>query len=286
MQPRNTQPRHLDNVDAPPSPGSSGRCSCRITEAKQGRLVRVIMLMLSDGGARPPEAAPSPPTPPLGPVVLRQSRQESGGELGQLKKARRGGAKAGALHPARGRLRLAPPLTALWLLRGRSMPFASGVGCSLASSPAGHRPSASPRAVHSRARRRRRASPRRHACLLTREPIEGVRWRRAPAQTEQRPRAQRSLLRPSVACARCCLRCYPRRSPLSFPGTSPESNVAMRARCAPRRVHGADSHPCPHTEQRPLLRPSFARHRGPAARRAGRAGSAKSSMHMYVHVEV
>merc|ERR1712086_467960 len=175
MQPRNTQPRHLDNVDAPPSPGSSGRCSCRITEAKQGRLVRVIMLMLSDGGARPPEAAPSPPTPPLGPVVLRQSRQESGGELGQLKKARRGGAKAGALHPARGRLRLAPPLTALWLLRRRSMSFASGVGCSLASSPAGHRPSASPRADHSRARRRRRASPRRHAYLLTREPIEGVR---------------------------------------------------------------------------------------------------------------
>ena len=86
-----------------------------------------------------------------------------------------------------------------------------------------------------------------------------ARWRRAPAQTEQRPRAQRSLLRPSVACARCCLRCYPRRPPLSFPGTSPESNVAMRARCAPRRVHGADSHPCPHTEQRPLLRPSVAR---------------------------
>ena len=175
MQPRNTQPRHLDNVDAPPSPGSSGRCSCRITGAEQGRLVRVSILGLSNGGARPPEAAHPPPTPPLGPVVLRQSRQESGGELGQLKKARRGGAKAGALHPARGRLRLAPPLTALWLLRRRSMSFASGVGCSLASSPVGHRPSASPHADHSRARRRRRASPRRHACLLTREPIEGVR---------------------------------------------------------------------------------------------------------------
>ena len=67
MQPRNTQPRHLDNVDAPPSPGSSGRCSCTITEAEQGRLVRVSILMLSDGGARPPEAAPSPPTPPLAP---------------------------------------------------------------------------------------------------------------------------------------------------------------------------------------------------------------------------
>ena len=103
MQPRNTQPRHLDNVDAPASPGSSGRCSCRITGAEQGRLVRVSILGLSNGGARPPEAAHPPPTPPLGPVVLRQSRQESGGELGQLKKARRGGAKAGALHPARGR---------------------------------------------------------------------------------------------------------------------------------------------------------------------------------------
>ena len=175
MQRRNTQPRHLDNVDAPPSLVSSGRCSCRITGAEQGRLVRVSILGLSNGGARPPEAAHPPPTPPLGPVVLRQSRQESGGELGQLKKARRGGAKAGALHPARGRLRLAPPLTALWLLRRRSMSFASGVGCSLASSPVGHRPSASPHADHSRARRRRRASPRRHACLLTREPIEGVR---------------------------------------------------------------------------------------------------------------
>ena len=49
--------------------------------------------------------------------------------------------------------------------------------------------------------------------------------------------AQRSLLRPTVACAHCCLRClrcYRRRSPLSFPG---------RSRCAPRRVHGADPHP-------------------------------------------
>ena len=104
-----------------------------------------------------------------------------------------------------------------------------------------------------------------------------ARWRRAPAQTEQRPRAQRSLLRPSVACARCCLRCYPRRPPLSFPGTSPESNVAMRARCAPRRVHGADSHPCPHrlahTEQRPLLRPSVARVRCRSAAPAATAAA-------------
>ena len=273
MQPRNTQPRHLDNVDAPPSPGSSGRCSCRITGAEQGRLVRVSILGLSNGGARPPEAAHPPPTPPLGPVVLRQSRQESGGELGQLKKARRGGAKAGALHPARGRLRLAPPLTALWLLRRRSMPFAWGVGCSLASSPAGHRPSGSPRADHSRARRHRRASPRCHACLHTREPIEGLRagalrrrrssdraavaapphrcvrtllpplppllppalppflprqvslraqasaWRRSPP----RPRAEQSLLRPSVACARCCLR-RPAATAAAppFPGASRE----------------------------------------------------------------
>ena len=160
MQPRNTQPRHLDNVDAPPSLVSSGRCSCRITGAEQGRLVRVSILGLSNGGARPPEAAHPPPTPPLGPIVLRQSRQESGGELGQLKKARRGGAKAGALHPARGRLRLASPLTALQPLRRRRSHSsdASGVGCFLAPSPAALSPAASPRTDRSPARRRRRPS--------------------------------------------------------------------------------------------------------------------------------
>ena len=166
--------------------------------------------------ARPPEAAPPPPTPPLGPVVpRRQSRQESGGELGQLKKkARRGGAKAGALHPARGRLRLAPPLTALWLLRRRSMSFASGVGCSLASSPVGHRPSASPHADHSRARRRRRASPRCHACLHTREPIEGL---RAGALRRRRSSDRAAVAAPPLRCVRTLLPPLPPLLPPALP---------------------------------------------------------------------
>ena len=262
MQPRNTQPRHLDNVDAPPSPGSSGRCSCRITGAEQGRLVRVSILGLSNGGARPPEAAHPPPTPPLGPVVLRQSRQESGGELGQLKKARRGGAKAGALHPARGRLRLAPPLTALWLLRRRSMPFASGVGCSLASSPAGHRPSASPHADHSRARRRRRASPRRHACLLTREPIEGVRAggalrRRRSSDRARSGRCSAPPLRAPAAASAATPDAPPFPSPVRLPRVMWQCARAARQERAWRRfpslsAHGAATADPPLRRARPL----------------------------------
>ena len=50
MQPRNTQPRHLDNVDAPPSPGSSGAAHAELAEAEQGRLVPGRILALSDDG--------------------------------------------------------------------------------------------------------------------------------------------------------------------------------------------------------------------------------------------
>ena len=231
--------------------------------SRAGRLVRVSILGLSDGGARPPEAAHPPPTPPLGPVVLRQSRQESGGELGQLKKARRGGAKAGALHPARGQLRLAPPLTALWLLRRRSMPFASGVGCSLASSPAGHRPSASPRADHSRARRRRRASPRRHACLLTREPIEGVRAggalrRRRSSDRARSGRCSAQRLRAPAAASAATPDAPPFPSPVRLPRVMWQCARAQERawrRFPSLSAHGAATADPPLRRARPLPPP-------------------------------
>ena len=81
-------------------------------------------------------------------------------EARRARAARRGGAEAGALHPARGRHRLAPQLTALRPLRRRTTGVAQkatpGVGCSLDPSPAA--PSPGRLTAHSAARRRRRAS--------------------------------------------------------------------------------------------------------------------------------
>ena len=65
-------------------------------------------------------------------------------EARRARAARRGGAEAGALHPARGRHRLAPQLTALRPLRRRTTGVAQkatpGVGCSLDPSPAAPSP--------------------------------------------------------------------------------------------------------------------------------------------------
>ena len=65
-------------------------------------------------------------------------------EARRARAARRGGAEAGALHPARGRHRLAPQLTALRPLRRRAAGVAQkatpGVGCSLDPSPAAPSP--------------------------------------------------------------------------------------------------------------------------------------------------
>ena len=111
------------------------------------------------------------------------------------KKSRRGGAKAGALHPARGRLRLAPPLTALWLLRRRSMSFAlrSLPGCRLLSCLVTRRPS--PVRLAARGPLACSPPPPRFPALPRLPPHARAyrgpaRWC-TPAQTEQRPRSGR-----------------------------------------------------------------------------------------------
>ena len=80
------------------------------------------------------------PTPHLPPRQTFGSRSEAR----RARAARRGGAEAGALHPARGRHRLAPQLTALRPLRRRTTGVAQkatpGVGCSLDPSPAAPSP--------------------------------------------------------------------------------------------------------------------------------------------------
>ena len=83
---------------------------------------------------------PPPTTYHLPPRLTFGSRSEAR----RARAARRGGAEAGALHPARGRHRLAPQLTALRPLRRRATGVAQkatpGVGCSLDPSPAAPSP--------------------------------------------------------------------------------------------------------------------------------------------------
>ena len=78
------------------------------------------------------------------PTYLTPPGKPSAGLRGRARAARRGGAEAGALHPARGRHRLAPQLTALRPLRRRAAGVAQkatpGVGCSLDPSPAAPSP--------------------------------------------------------------------------------------------------------------------------------------------------
>ena len=89
-------------------------------------------------------------------------------EARRARAARRGGAEAGALHPARGRHRLAPQLTALRPLRRRTTGVAQkatpGVGCSLDPSPAA--PSPGRLTAHGACSPPPPRVPRRHACPL------------------------------------------------------------------------------------------------------------------------
>ena len=78
------------------------------------------------------------------PSLPPQQTFGSRSEARRARAARRGGAEAGALHPARGRHRLAPQLTDLRPLRRRATGVAQkatpGVGCSLDPSPAAPSP--------------------------------------------------------------------------------------------------------------------------------------------------
>ena len=152
---------------SPPSPPWRQRLSPRSTYSGRRTRVRVgtaahiakycpVLLFTARDGlcgkVKPPHL---PPT-----AYLPRQTFGSRSEARRARAARRGGAEAGALHPARGRHRLAPQLTALRPLRRRTTGVAQkatpGVGCSLDPSPAA--PSPGRLTAHSAARRRRRAS--------------------------------------------------------------------------------------------------------------------------------
>ena len=147
-----------------------------------------------------------------------------------------------ALHPARSRLRLASPLTALQPLRRRRSHSsdALGVGRFLAPSPAALSPAASPRTDRSVAcSPHRRVSPRRHACPLSCHAPRAdgaLAPDGAPGQTEQRPRTGRCSAPPPPPLP-------PLRPSLSV---SHEGMWCVRA----QRVHGGNPHPCPRSRAR------------------------------------
>ena len=156
-------------------------------------------------------------------------------EARRARAARRGGAEAGALHPARGRHRLAPQLTALRPRAG--VPQASLLkrrlrhACPLTRHPPRPRPAASPLTERSAARRRRRAS--RAATLALALTRSAQAERSSLAQTEQRPR-QRSLLRPPDA--RAAAAAAVAASSLSLPPPAPPRMplALTRALCSGR----------------------------------------------------
>ena len=105
-------------------------------------LLNTVPFCCSQLGTASAAKSSRPHRPPyhLPPQLTFGSRSEAR----RARAARRGGAEAGALHPARGRHRLAPQLTALRPLRRRTTGVAQkatpGVGCSLDPSPAAPSP--------------------------------------------------------------------------------------------------------------------------------------------------
>jgi len=194
-----------------------------------------VILTHSQLGAASAAKSNWPHRPTTVPPSHRHHRQTFGSrsEARRARAARRGGAKAGALHPARGRHRLAPQLTALRPLRRcttASLKKRRRVWAApLTRHPPRPRPAASPLTERSAARRRRRAS--RAATLALALTRSAQAERSSLAQTEQRPR-QRSLLRPSSRAPRA--RCAAAAAP-------PSPSVSRRMVCGARSSSTAAS---------------------------------------------
>ena len=153
----------------------------------------------------------------------------------------KGGAGAGALLPARGRHRLAPPLTALRPLCRRAAGVAQSDGrvwaAPLPRHPPRPRPAASPRTERSAARRRRRAS---RAATLAPSPDAH------PAQTALRDR--RSSDRASGRCS-----APPSRAPrarCAAAAAPPSPSVSRRMVCGARTRSAHGSSPPPYQPRR------------------------------------
>ena len=204
--------------------------------------------------APPPTYLPPPTTANLRLQSKPSAPARARSEARRARAARRGGAEAGALHPARGRHRLAPQLTALRPLRRRATASLKSDGrvwaAPLPRHPPRPRPAASPRTERSAARRRRRAS---RAATLAPSPDAH------PAQTALRDRRSSDRARgrcsahPSRARrARAAAAAAAAPSSPSFPPCVVRASACARTRSArqrprpypPRTSCGRDTNVC------------------------------------------
>ena len=222
----------------------------------------VLLFTARDGLCGKVKLAPPPTYLPPSHHGKPSAPARARSEARRARAARRGGAEAGALHPARGRHRLAPQLTALRPLRRRAAGVAQkatpGVGCSLDPSPAAPSPgrltahgalgcSPPPPRV-----------PRRHACPC----LDALCASRARVSGTDGAATAPAVAAPPPRRARCR-----RRRRRRLLAVSPSPRAATHAPCpdgrALRRALQRQSARLSQTEQRPrqrsLLRPSVAR---------------------------